>query len=83
MKGTILALAAGIVAVALAASASAMSANRLVGSTGPDSAFNITLKKGKTKVTLHHAGMPAGPDLDGATQGWNEMFDKLVKHLEA
>src|SRR5438093_265577 len=51
MKGTILALAAGIVAVALAASASAMSANRLVGSTGPDSAFNITLKKGKTKVT--------------------------------
>jgi len=27
--------------------------------------------------------MPAGPDLDGATQGWNEMFDKLVKHLEA
>lgn len=51
MKGTILALAAGLVAVALAVSASAMSANRLVGSTGPDSAFNITLKKGKTKVT--------------------------------
>ena len=40
-------------------------------------------EKGKTKVTLHHTGMPAGPDLDGATQGWNEMFDKLVKHLEA
>ena len=38
-------------------------------------------EKGQTKVTLHHAGMPAGPDLDGATQGWNEMFDKLVKHL--
>jgi uncharacterized protein YndB with AHSA1/START domain len=38
--------------------------------------------KGQTKVTLHHAGMPAGPDRDGATQGWNEMFDKLVKFLE-
>ena len=37
---------------------------------------------GRTKVTLHHAGMPAGPDRDGATQGWNEMFDKLVKFLE-
>jgi len=40
-------------------------------------------EKGQTKVTLQHAGMPAGPDLEGATQGWNEMFDKLVKHLEA
>ena len=36
----------------------------------------------KTKVGLHHAGLPAGPDRDGATQGWNEMFDKLVKFLE-
>src|SRR2546429_229792 len=40
-------------------------------------------EKGQTKVTLHHAGMPAGPDLEGATQGWSEMFDKLVKHLQA
>src|SRR5439155_1162833 len=40
-------------------------------------------EKGQRKVTLQHAGMPAGPDLEGATQGWNEMFDKLVKHLEA
>jgi len=40
-------------------------------------------EKNHTKVTLHHAGMPVGPDFDGATQGWNEMFDKLVKHLEA
>ena len=36
----------------------------------------------KTKVGLHHAGLPAGPDRDGATQGWNEMFDKLVEFLE-
>lgn len=39
-------------------------------------------ENGRTKVTLRHAGMPQGPDLDGAKQGWNEMFDKLVKHLE-
>jgi uncharacterized protein YndB with AHSA1/START domain len=39
-------------------------------------------EKGRTKVTLHHAGMPPGPDLEGATQGWNEMFDKLDKLLE-
>ena len=36
---------------------------------------------GKTKVSLHHAGIPVGPDRDGATQGWNEMFDKLVEFL--
>ena len=37
---------------------------------------------GGTKVTLRHAGMPPGPDRDGATQGWNEMFDKLVTRLQ-
>ena len=37
---------------------------------------------GGTKVTLRHAGMPAGPERDGATQGWNEMFDKLVTRLQ-
>ncbi len=38
---------------------------------------------GKTKVTLRHAGLPIGPDRDGAAQGWNEMFDKLAASLES
>jgi uncharacterized protein YndB with AHSA1/START domain len=36
---------------------------------------------GKTKMTLRHAGMPAGENQDGANQGWNESFDKLVEYL--
>jgi plastocyanin len=46
---------AALVAVALAP-ASAMSATRLVGSTGPDGAFRISLKKGTAKVTKLKAG---------------------------
>jgi len=37
---------------------------------------------GKTKLTLRHAGMPTGPDGEGAQQGWNESFDKLAEYLE-
>jgi len=37
---------------------------------------------GKTKLTLRHTGMPAGPDGEGAQQGWNESFDKLAEYLE-
>ena len=33
---------------------------------------------GKTKLTLHHVGIPPGPDTDGARQGWNESLDKLA-----
>ena len=36
---------------------------------------------GKTKLTLHHVGFPAGPDRDGANQGWNESLDKLAEML--
>ena len=36
---------------------------------------------GKTKMTLRHAGMPAGENRDGANQGWNEFFDKLAEEL--
>jgi uncharacterized protein YndB with AHSA1/START domain len=36
---------------------------------------------GKTKMTLRHAGMPAGDNRDGANQGWNESFDKLAEYL--
>lgn len=34
---------------------------------------------GKTKMTLRHAGMPAGENQDLARQGWNESFDKLAE----
>jgi uncharacterized protein YndB with AHSA1/START domain len=36
---------------------------------------------GKTKMTLRHAGMPAGENRDGANQGWNESFDKLAEYV--
>jgi|WetSurMetagenome_2_1015567.scaffolds.fasta_scaffold46061_3 uncharacterized protein YndB with AHSA1/START domain len=39
-------------------------------------------KNGNTKLTLRHAGIPEGPDSDGAQQGWNESFDKLAEYLE-
>ena len=37
--------------------------------------------QGKTKLTLTHAGLPAGPDQDGAQQGWSESFVKLADVL--
>ena len=52
MNRLTLVVAAGLAALAIAASAVGSSAaNRLVGSTGPDSAFRITLKQGTKKVT--------------------------------
>ena len=36
---------------------------------------------GKTKLTLHHVGIPAGADREGANQGWSESFDKLAEYL--
>ncbi len=38
---------------------------------------------GKTKLTLHHVGIPSGTDREGANQGWNESFDKLAEALAA
>lgn len=38
-------------------------------------------QQGKTKLTLAHAGLPAGENRDGAQQGWNESFDKLAEVL--
>ena len=49
-------LAAVLAAITLASSGSAMSVPRLVGSTGPDGAFRITLTKGGKKVTKLKAG---------------------------
>ena len=37
---------------------------------------------GRTKLTLRHAGMPAGKDAEGAGIGWNESLDKLAALVE-
>jgi len=39
------------------------------------------LPDGKTKMTLTHVGMPAGPNQEGASAGWNQSFDKLAASL--
>ena len=38
---------------------------------------------GKTKMTLRHAGLPAGEHQAGANQGWSESLDKLAEYLAA
>ncbi len=38
--------------------------------------------EGKTKLTLRHAGLPAGEQRDGAQVGWNESLDKLADSLK-
>ena len=52
----VLTLAAALTAVVLAATSAWGAAPRLVGSTGPDGAFHITLTKGGKKVTKLKAG---------------------------
>jgi len=37
---------------------------------------------GKTKMTLRHTGLPAGPESEGTHQGWSESFDKLAESLK-
>ncbi len=37
---------------------------------------------GKTKMTLRHLGIPAGENLEGAREGWNQSFDKLAETLK-
>ncbi|HIH74496.1 MAG TPA: SRPBCC domain-containing protein [Methanosarcina sp.] len=37
--------------------------------------------EGKTRLTLRHAGIPAGENRDSAEDGWNESFDKLAEYL--
>jgi hypothetical protein len=36
---------------------------------------------GKTRLTLRHAGIPAGSDRQGAEQGWSESLEKLAVSL--
>jgi uncharacterized protein YndB with AHSA1/START domain len=38
--------------------------------------------QGKTKMTLHHAGMPAGQIREMTEAGWNQSFDKLGESLK-
>jgi plastocyanin len=52
----VLTLAAALTAVVLAATSASAAAPRLVGSTGPDGAFHISLTKGGKKVTKLKAG---------------------------
>ncbi len=39
------------------------------------------IEDNKTKMTLRHAGIPAGEHEKGASEGWNESFDKLAESL--
>jgi uncharacterized protein YndB with AHSA1/START domain len=47
--------------------------------------FIITIEleeeNGKTKMTLLHAGFPAGEMQKGANEGWNSSFDKMDRLL--
>lgn len=36
---------------------------------------------GRTRMTLHHAGMPKGEMREMAEMGWNQSFDKLAASL--
>lgn len=38
---------------------------------------------GKTKLTLSHAGIPPGRDMENAREGWGQSFDKLADLLAA
>jgi uncharacterized protein YndB with AHSA1/START domain/alpha-beta hydrolase superfamily lysophospholipase len=38
-------------------------------------------RDGKTRVTLRHAGIPAGEDREGTYAGWRETFDRLADLL--
>lgn len=38
---------------------------------------------GKTRMTLKHAGMPAGETSEQAGAGWDQSFDKLAKSLKS
>lgn len=48
-----------------------------------DMVVTVTFEEleGKTRMTLRHAGIPPGADLDGARVGWSQSFDKLSESL--
>jgi uncharacterized protein YndB with AHSA1/START domain len=45
--------------------------------------ITVTLEEddGKTRMTLHHVGIPPGTMHDMCEAGWNESFDKLAAYL--
>jgi uncharacterized protein YndB with AHSA1/START domain len=55
----------------------------LPGDWPPESVVTVTLEEdnGKTKMTLRHAGIPAGVMNEMTGVGWNGSFDKLAASL--
>lgn len=47
--------------------------------------LTVTLAEsgGKTKLTLTHAGIPEGQEMENARDGWNQSLDKLAALLAA
>ncbi len=54
------------------------------GSWPPTTEVTATFEEqdGKTKMTMRHIGIPAGPHRDGAIMGWGQSFDKLAEILQ-
>jgi uncharacterized protein YndB with AHSA1/START domain len=51
----------------------------------PEMLFSVTFEEieGKTKLRLRHSGLPPGPDMEGAREGWNQSLDKLAELLSS
>ncbi len=49
----------------------------------PEMLVTVTFEEDedRTKLTLRHAGLPPGKDLEDCRTGWNESFDKLAEVL--
>jgi uncharacterized protein YndB with AHSA1/START domain len=56
---------------------------KMEGDFEPEFLITVILEeiKGKTRLTLKHAGLPIGEQSEGAIQGWTESFDKLNRIL--
>ena len=51
----------------------------------PETVITVIFEEedGRTRMTLRHAGLPAGAQTDGAQAGWNESLDKLAESLKS
>ncbi len=51
----------------------------------PELVVTVTLEAldGKTRMTMHHEGIPASEHREAAQLGWNQSFDKLAASLLA
>jgi uncharacterized protein YndB with AHSA1/START domain len=50
-------------------------------SSEPELTVTFEEHQGKTKMTLRHTGIPAGPSREMAGAGWNGSFDKMADYL--